>query len=429
MSDTKNPSRRTFLKGSTAVAAGAALAGSLSLTRSAHAAGSNELKVGLIGCGGRGTGAVSDCLNNNDNVKLIAMADAFEDRAMGSLGRLKNLGEKVDVPKERVFVGFDGYQKVIDSGVDMLIIATPPGFRPVHYSAGIKAGKHVFMEKPCCVDAPGFNMLMEANKLADEKGLKVGVGLQRRHDASYIAGIKAVHDGSLGDLICLRAYWNGGGVWVRPRQEGQTEMEYQMRNWYYFNWLCGDNICEQHVHNLDVCNWAKDAHPVEANAMGGREVRKGKDHGQIFDHHFVEFTYPDGTKMYSQCRHIRGCWGTVTEHLHGSKGEGSPRGKVSRDRNRKGPYQQEHIDLVNAIRKNEKYNEGWFGATSTMTAVLGRMASYSGQVVKWDDAIKGGPEEMIYKDHDKLTMNSAPPVVPDENGNYPVPIPGTYKPY
>lgn len=417
MSDMKTPSRRDFLKGSTAAAAGVALAGGLSIGRSAHAAEGGALKAVLIGCGGRGTGAAANYLKN-ENVKLIGVADAFEDKARGAANRYK-------VPEDMAFWGFDAYRKAIATDCDVCIIATSPGFRPIHYAAAVEAGKHVFMEKPCCTDAPGFNKLMEANKLADEKGLKVGVGLQRHHQASYIQGIKEIQDGKYGDVMFTRVYWNGGGVWVRGRRAEQTEMQYQMRNWYYFVWLCGDNICEQHVHNLDVGNWVMGDHPVEANAMGGREVRKGKDHGQIFDHHFVEYTYADGRKMYSQCRHIRGCWGNVSEAAHGTKGNGG----VSARARGNNPLDQEHTDLIAAIRNNQKYNEGWYGATSSMTAVLGRMASYSGQVVRWDDAIEKGPAEMIYENHDQLTMNSTPPVVPDEHGNYPVAVPGVFKPY
>jgi len=417
MSDKKNSTRREFLKSSSA-AAGVALAGGLSITRSAHAQGSGELKAVLIGCGGRGSGAAGNFLKN-PNTKIVAVADAFEDKAKGAAGRYK-------LSPEAAFWGFDGYRKAISVDCDMCIIATPPGFRPIHHKAAIEAGKHVFMEKPCCTDAPGFNMLMETNKLADEKGLKVGVGLQRRHQASYTQGIKEIRDGKYGDIMFTRVYWNGGGVWVRGG--GATPMENQMRNWYYFNWLCGDNICEQHVHNLDIGNWVMDDHPVEANAMGGREVRKGKmEFGQIFDHHFVEYTYADGRKMYSQCRHIRGCWSSVSEAAHGTKGSG---GVSSRGRGAN-PYDQEHTDLIAAIKNNEKYNEGWYGATSSMTAVLGRMASYSGQVVKWDDALEKGPAEMIYENHDQLTMESTPPVVPGEDGTYEdsVPVPGVYRAY
>ena len=420
MSDIGRPSRRDFLKSSTVAAAGVALAGGLSMARSAHAAGPDQIKVALIGCGGRGTGAAANCLNAPDNIKIVAVADAFEDRARGAANSLKN-NPKADIAEDRIFIGFDAYQKAIDCGVDMVILATPPGFRPIHYAAAIKAGKHVFMEKPCCTDAAGFRSLMETNKLADEKGLKVGVGLQRHHEASYLEGIKQIQGGSLGDILFLRAYWNGGPIWIRRREEGDTEMRYQMRNWYHFTWLGGDNICEQHVHNLDVCNWVMNDHPVEANGMGGCEVRDNRGVGQIFDHHAVEFTYANGTKMFSQCRQIPGCSDNVSEAAHGTKGSS---GCTARARG-SNPYDQEHVDLIKAIRDNAKYNEGWYGATSSMTAVLGRMATYSGKVVKWDDAVAKGPSLMP----EKFAWDATPPVVPDEKGVYPMAVPGVYKPY
>jgi len=424
MNESQQPSRRTFLKRSAASAAAASMAGSLSVGRSAHAASSDELKVAIIGCGGRGTGAVDNCLKSVDNVKLIAVADAFEDRAQRCANHARGkFKDKVDLPDERIFVGFDAYQKAIDSGADVVLMATPPGFRPIHYKAAIEAGKHVFMEKPCCVDAPGYRTLLEANKMADEKNLKVVVGLQRRHSQSYIEGVKRIQDGEIGDFMFSRVYWNSGGVWVRGRQPNQTEMEYQMQNWYYFVWLCGDHIAEQHVHNMDISNWVKGAHPVEANGMGGRQVRTQKDTGQIYDHFFTEFTYADGTKMYSQCRHIRGCWNSASETFHGTKGVSGARS----GRDRKNPYDQEHIDLFDAIRNDTACNEGWYGADSSFTAVLGRMACYSGQIVKWDDAVAKGPSEMP----EKFAWDADPPVLPDENGMYDhaVPQPGTYKPY
>ncbi len=441
MSNAKKSSRREFLEKSTATVAGTALAGSLNVARNAHAAGDDQIKIALIGCGGRGNGAATNCLQSCDNVKLVAVADAFEEKAKASADRLKKkFGDKVDVPQDRVFAGFDAYQKAIDSGIDMVIMATSPGFRPIQYKAAIDAGKHVFMEKPCCVDAPGFRSLMESNKKADEKGLKVGVGLQRHHQLPYVETIKRIKDGALGKLEFLRAYWNGGGVWVRSREalakhwgRTPTEMEYQMWNWYYFVWLSGDHICEQHVHNLDICNWIMDAHPVEANGMGGRQVRKGPDVGQIYDHHFIEFTYADGTKMFSQCRHIRNCWNSVCEAAHGTEGTSNCNGRIDgknewRFRGKgKSPMDQEHIDLNKAIRNNEKYNEGWYGATSSFTAVFGRMATYSGQVVKWDDAVAKGPNEMP----EKFAFDAKPPVLPDADGSYEhaVAMPGIYKPY
>ncbi len=311
---TLDASRRDFLKRS---AVAAAAVGSLSIARSAHAAAGGPLKVALIGCGGRGTGAASDMLSVvGDDVKIVAVADAFKDRAQGAVNHLKkNFAAKTDIADDCIFIGLDAFHKAI-ACADMVILATPPGFRPTQYKAAVEAGKHVFMEKPCCTDAPGFRMLMAANKLADEKGLKVGVGLQRRHDSGYQGGVKEIQDGQVGDFIMSRVYWNGDGIWFRDRQPDMTEMQFQVRNWYHFVWLSGDNICEQHVHNLDVGNWVKGDHPVEANGMGsclqrykGRDPKKGM--GQIFDNHFVEFTYKDGTKMYSQCRHIPNTWGGV----------------------------------------------------------------------------------------------------------------------
>jgi predicted dehydrogenase len=429
MSDSQRPSRRDFLKGAAATTAGIALAGNLTVARTAHAAGGGPLKVAVIGCGGRGTGAGSDMLSVADDVKIVAVADAFDYRAKGAANHYrKNFAAKCDLPDDRIFVGLDAYEKAIACGVDVVILAGPPGFRPSHYAAAIAAGKHVFMEKPCCTDAPGFRKLMEANKQADEKGLKVGVGLQRRHESGYIGGIEEIRNGKIGDFVMSRVYWNGDGIWFRDRDPNMTEMYYQVHNWYHFVWLSGDNICEQHVHNLDVGNWVKGDHPVRANGMGscllrykGRDPKKGM--GQIFDNHFVEFTYKDGTKMYSQCRHIPNTWGGVGETIHGTKGVTGVSGRGPKLQF--GPYQQEHFDLLAAIRKNEKYNEGWHGATSSFTAVLGRMATYSGKEVEWDKAAAQGPDEFP----EKLAWDALPRNVPDAQGNYPIATPGVYKPY
>jgi myo-inositol 2-dehydrogenase / D-chiro-inositol 1-dehydrogenase len=429
MSSEHKNTRRDFLKKSSMLTAGIALAGGLNFARSAHAAGSDELKACLIGCGGRGMGAAHDCLGSVEGVKIIAVADAFEDRAKGAVGELVgSFKDKVDLPADRVFVGFDAYQKAIDCGVDLVLMATPPGFRPIHYAAAIKAGKHVFMEKPCCIDAPGYRSLQESNKLADEKGLKVVVGLQRRHQKPYVQGIKKIHDGAIGDITFMRAYWNGGAIWVRERKPEMTEMEYQMRNWYHFVWLCGDHIVEQHVHNLDVCNWAishklgvKDAHPVTAAGMGSCHCRNNKGIGQIYDNHVVEYTYSDGTKLFSQCRQQDNTWESVSEHIHGTKGESN----AQSGRGGRNPYEQEHIDLVEAIRKNEPLNDGWHAAASSFTAVFGRMATYSGKEVNWDDAVKSGPNEMPAN----YAFDAPPPVTPDKDGNYPMAVPGEYKPY
>lgn len=441
MSDKTNASRRDFLKGTT-VAAGVAVAGQIPIARMAHAAGSDVIKAVLIGCGGRGNGAVENCLDADPGIKVIAVADAFEEKAQGAAKRLREKRQdRVDLPDERVFSGLDAFDKAIAAGADLVITATPPGFRPMIYAAAIAAGKHVFMEKPCCVDAPGYRKLMEANQMAEQKGLKVGVGFQRRHQPEYVETIKRIHDGAIGDIKLLRAYWNGGGIWNRPRKEGATEMEYQVDNWYHFCWLSGDNICEQHIHNLDVCNWtwAKDgdpkaAHPVEANGMGGclqRYLGGNKGTGQIFDEHFVEFTFADGTKMYSQCRHIPNTFQSVSEAVHGVKGESNCAGWIKGEAEWKydGPrvnsMVEEHKTLIAAIREDKSYHEGWHGASSSMTAVLGRLATYSGKTVKWDDAVAKGKSEFP----ERLAWDAPAPVQKDANGDYPIPMPGQYQPY
>jgi len=433
-SDTSAPNRRSFIKTSVAGAAAVTAASSM-----AHAAGSDVIKVGLIGCGGRGTGAIGQLLNTNSdkevngNVQLVAVADAFMDKTEGTLERLqKKYGDAVQVGDNK-FAGFDAYTKVIATDCDLIVLATPPGFRPLHLEAAIEAGKHVFMEKPVATDGPGIQKVLAATKMAKEKNLLLQVGLQRRHERQYQETIKRLQDGAIGDIQYMRAFWNGGGVWTRPRTEDQTEMEYQMRNWYYFNWLCGDHIVEQHIHNLDVINWLKDDFPVEAQGMGGRQVRTGKDNGEIYDHHFIEFKYEDGTRMYSQCRHIKNTFGSVSEHAYGAKGfsdinKSQIIGADSRWRY-EGPrdqgHQQEQTNLVKALMAGERPNEGHYGAMSTLTSILGRYASYSGKVVTMDGALKTKHSIMPTD----FSFDAQPPVTPDENGNYKIPMPGITKPY
>jgi hypothetical protein len=447
MSDTKKPSRRDFLKGSTAAVASATLAGGLSVARTAHAQGSDVIKVALIGAGGRGRGAVDQQMNADKNVKLIAVADAFETKINDTLGHLKNRHpDQLDVPPDRVFSGLDAYKKALATEADVVVLASPPGFRPRHYKAAVEAGKHIFMEKPCCVDAPGYNILLEANKLAEEKDLMVGVGLQRRHEERYKETLQRIHDGAIGKVMFTRVYWNGQGIWNRSRSglaeilgREPTEMQYQVWNWYHFCWVSGDNICEQHIHNLDVGNWVMgDQHAVEANGMGGctaRYLGDLKGTGQIFDHHFVEFVYEDGTRMYSQCRHMRNTWTPVTEYAHGTEGWAhvggaeiyKPNGEVAWKfgRGGAGGHQQEQTDLIAALRAGERYREGPYGANSSMTAVFGRTANYSGKVVKWDELVAKGKTEFP----EQLGWDAPAPVQKDEDGDYPIPMPWVYDPY
>jgi len=437
MSDTKKPSRRQFLHESATIVAGTALAGSLSIARGAHAAGSDVIKVALVGAGGRGTGAVAQLMNADKNLKLIAVADAFEDRATKAIEKLtKQHGDQVDVPRECVFIGLEAYKDALATDADLAVLATPPGFRPIQYRAAVEAGKQIFMEKPCCVDAPGYRLLMETNNLADEKGLMVGVGLQRRHEPRYMDTVKRIQDGAIGDVKFLRVYWNGGGIWNRKREPGMTEMQYQVYNWYHFCWVSGDNICEQHIHNIDVGNWVMgDQHPVEANGMGGctaRYLGENKGTGQIFDHHFVEFTFADGTKMFSQCRHMKNTFGSVSEWAHGTKGYSDIKSarvfadtEWQSEAKKVSGHQQEQTDLIAALRAGQRYNEGYYGANSSMTAVLGRIANYSGKVVKWDELVAKGTSEFP----DRLTWDAPAPVRKNADGDYPIPMPGVYNPY
>lgn len=434
--------RRQFMK-NTSLAAGGLMMSNLTLGAKAHIDGDDAIKIGLIGCGGRGTGAIAQALSTDKNVKLVAMCDAFRDNLDNCYKHIAgkedkewsseegmNIGAKVDVPEEHKFTGFDGYKKVIEL-CDVVILTTPPGFRPIHFEAAIKAGKHVFMEKPVATDAPGIRKVLETAELAKQKKLNVVVGLQRHYQTVYREWVKLMHEGAIGDIIASRVYWNSAGVWVRERQEGQTEMEYQMRNWYYFNWLCGDHITEQHIHNLDVGNWVKQGYPVRAHGMGGRQVRNGKDHGEIFDHHFVEYEYEDGSRMFSQSRHIKGCTNRVTESFHGTNGSAPHPGLLltksghtlfkHRGKNDPNPYQVEHDELFEAIAKGEyKYADAENGAKSTMTSILGRMATYSGQIVEWDKAINSNISLMPKT----FAWDANPPVMPDENGYYPIPVPG-----
>ncbi|HEX9793898.1 MAG TPA: Gfo/Idh/MocA family oxidoreductase, partial [Planctomycetota bacterium] len=405
---------------SSVLAAGALAApGLVTAPVQARALGQAKLRVALIGCGGRGTGAITQALSTEGPIELVAVADAFRDRLDSALSEvMKHVPERVNVPEERRFTGFDAYKKAIDSGVDVVVLATPPGFRPLHFEYAVAQNKHVFMEKPVAVDAPGIRKVLAAAKAAKERNLKVGVGLQRHHSALYQETVQRIQEGAIGKLGLLRVYWNGGGVWVHPRQPGQTEMEYQMRNWYYFNWLCGDHIVEQHIHNLDVGNWIMNGYPVSAQGQGGRQVRTGVDYGEIYDHHMIEFTYADGTRMLSNCRHIPGCWNSVSEHAHGSKGSADVGGgRIKTDKGETwrfrgddpNAYQVEHDRLFAAVRNDTPHNEAKNGAMSTMTAILGRLASYSGQEIGMEAALASD----LSLAPNRYALDADPQVLPD----------------
>jgi len=434
-------SRRTFVRGTGAVLAASALP----FPRHVHAAGDDTLKVALIGCGGRGAGAAAQALSTSGSVKLWAMADLFADKLDTSLSALctgqdaqydraahKGLAGKIEVPPERRFIGFDAYKRAVDSGVDVVILTTAPHFRPIHFEYAAQQGKHVFMEKPVAVDAAGIRRVLAAAEVAKQKNLKVGVGLQRHHDALYEETVKRIHDGEIGEVVYQRAYWNGSGYRVRPaREAGMSEMTYQLRNPYHYTWISGDNIAEQHVHNLDVCNWIKRAQPVTAQGQGGRQVRIGPLFGDIYDHHYVEFTYEDGSQLFSQCRHMTGCWSSVAEFVVGTKGKAEVHaGRIEtgadtwRYRGPKtNPYQVEHDRLFEAIRNDRPFNEAEQGAISTMTAIMGRLATYSGKVITWDDALKS---ELALAP-DRYDFDGTPPVLPGPDGIYPCAVPGVTK--
>src|SRR5687768_13071309 len=441
MNSENKTTRREFVK-NTGVLTGGVMAMPMLSQANFFSGAEDTIKVALIGCGGRGTGAAMQACLTKQNVKLVAMADAFRDRIdkcyksltteKNEEGSSRNIKNRIDVPEERKYTGFDAYKKAI-SHADVVILATPPGFRPIHFEEAIAMGKHVFMEKPVATDPAGIKKVLDAAEIAKQKKLNVIVGLQRHYQDSYRA--LYAKKNLIGEITSAQAWWNNDGVWVNPRKYNQTEMEYQMRNWYYFNWLCGDHIVEQHIHNIDVVNWFKGTFPVKAQGMGGREVRKGKDHGEIYDHHYVEFHYPDGAILNSQCRHIPGTMSKVDELLTGTKGKifcgaatiQDHTGKLLFQFDKKtdnNPYQAEHDELFAAIAKGEyKFADTENGAKSTMTAIMGRMATYSGKVMEWDKLLASGISIMP-KEFD---WNALPPTVPDEDGKYPIAKPGVTK--
>jgi predicted dehydrogenase len=430
--------RRNFVKKS-AIVTGGMMIPALNIEAFANVFNDKKLKIALVGCGGRGTGAANQALKADENVELVAMADAFKDRLDSSFANLTEAYEgsdKINVKEAHKFTGFDAYKKAIDLA-DVVILATPPGFRPYHFAYAIENGKHVFMEKPLAVDVPGVRKVLEMAKVAKEKKLNVVVGLQRRYQKNYLEIFDQIKKGNVGKIVSGQVYWNSGGVWVKPRNPEYSELEYQMRNWYYFNWLCGDHILEQHIHNIDVANWFVGEFPVSAQGMGGREVRKGPDYGEIFDHHFVEYKYPSGAVIASQCRHQKNTMSKVAEAFQGTKGTIETNdagvayvrdynGKVLLSSDMKGgvnPYQQEHNELFKSIRNKGVINNAEYGAKSTMSAIIGRMATYSGQVINWDEAMNSNHQIMP----ESVTWETTPPSLPDQDGLYPIPTPGVTK--
>lgn len=404
LQDSAAASRRQFLRRSTAAAVASGIAAaSVRVASHAHAAGDDRLRVGLIGCGGRGTKAAIQALRADPNVQLTAMADAFDDRlqlSLKSLEATEDIAGKLQVPPERQFIGFDAYQQVIDSGVDVVLLTTPPHFRPLHMEAAVAAGVHIFAEKPCAVDAPGVRRVLNTCAEAKQKRLAVVSGLCLRYGYGFQETVQRIHDGQIGEIHTLQANDYRGSIWVKPRQDDWTDMHWQMRNWYYFTWLSGDFNVEQHVHYLDVCAWAMgDTYPVSAIGMGGRIFRTGEMYGNIYDHHSVTYTFANGAKLFSNTRQIPHCATDMSARVVGSKGVASlnegKRGLSIQAGERwayegedNDIYQTEHDRLFASIRTGNPINNGTYMANSTMLAIMGRMATYTGQLITWEQAMQ-----------------------------------------
>jgi predicted dehydrogenase len=395
----RDVSRRNFIETTAAASAAFALPSSRgpALVRRA-----DKLRLGLIGCGGRGTGAAKDSLTSSDNVELVALGDLFPDhlaKCRENLARMASedatLKAKIKVDDAHAFSGFDAFQKVLASKIDVVLLATPPAFRARHLAAAIEAGKHVFMEKPVAVDASGVRSVMASADLAAQKGLAIVAGTQRRHDAGYRAAMERIHGGAIGDIVGGQVYWNQGGLWMHPRQADWSDVEWQVRNWLYFTWLSGDHIVEQHIHNIDVANWAVGAHPVKAVGVGGRQWRTDPAYGHIYDHFAVDYEYPNGVHVMSMCRQIDGTASRVAERFVGTRGttdaksviEGASPWQLDRQGPRVNPYVQEHADLIASIRAGKPLNEGRQVAESTLSAIMGREAAYTGQAIVWDELL------------------------------------------
>ena len=431
-----NVSRRTFLKTS---AATAAALGSVSAgVGRVFAAGSDRIRVGLVGCGNRGTGAAMNCVLSSPGVEIVALGDLFQDKLDKALETLKDTSGKkewscsspwtrvdaVKVTKDTCFTGFDACQKVIASGVDLVILATPPAFRPLHLKAVVAAGKHAFIEKPVAVDPAGARSIIASAEQAREKGLAIVAGTHRRHQPRYVEMMKRVHNGDIGALTGGECYWVGCCVrrwgFSSPRQPQWSDLEWQLRNWYFFTWLSGDHIVEQHVHNIDVLNWALGTHPTDALGMGGRQWRTQPEYGNIWDHFAVRYRYPNGATVLSMCRQNDNCYETITEVINGAKGKAFG-GRIEGanpwrfDGDERSAYELEHADLIKSIRDGRPLNEGRQVAESTLAAIMGRMSAYTGQIVQWNWAMEKSQLDLWPKEDLKLGPYPVPPVaVPGE---------------
>ena len=441
-SQSRAKTRRDFMKHTGAVLAGSALAQAIAAR--SYAAGDETIKVALVGCGGRGTGAAVNALNTKGPTRLVAMADVFEGNLQGKLKHLqRSLKDKVDVPPERAFVGFDAYRKAIDCVAPggVVCLATPPAFRPLHFEYAVSKGVHVFMEKSFAVDAPGIRRVMKAGEAAEKKKLKIAGGLMSRHYKPLEAAVEQIHGGLIGDVITAWSYRMHGPVGFGRKPEGMSDLMHQIRNYSCYTWVNGSFLLDWLIHNIDVSCWIKDAWPVSAQGMGGRQTRTEAD--QLFDHYACEYTFPDGTRLMAQARHMRGCWGYFGCVIHGTTGcaelgESKPHPKIWKGHRqtkdnliwqpkagRNNPYQTEHDLLFDAIRADTPYNETPRCAKAAMTGILGRMAVESGKLVTWDQALASNLE--LAPGLDTMTPDSKPPVAPNEQGQYPIAQPGRTK--
>lgn len=415
--ETTNASRRDFLKTSTGLAIGAALAGTLAVPRAVHAGASESLRIGLIGCGGRGTGAARNALHASPNNIIVAVGDAFADFAQGSVDNLRRFEEvkdQVKVEPSHVFAGFDAYKQVIDSGVDVVLLAEPPHFRPQHLAYAVEKGKHAFVEKPIAVDAPGVRSIIDTCAKAEAKGLAVVSGLcWRYHPAVQETVRRITEDKQIGDIIAIESCYNAGSLWHRGDKPEWSRMEYQIRNWLYFSWLSGDHINEQAVHSLDKTAWVQgDVHPTKAFGAGGRQQRTGREYGDIYDHHAVFYEYPSGIRVNFMCRQQQDCTSYVDEVVRGTKGqarilanqiEGENPWQFDKEAAEAiDMYDLEHIALFNSIRDGRPINNGHYMANSTMLAIMGRMCTYTGKELTWEQCVNSqerlAPKEYAWND-------------------------------
>ena len=425
-------SRRSFLRTGAATLAGGALLQGFPLE--SYAQGMKPIKIGLVGCGGRGTGAAFEALRASPAVKLVAMGDVFEDMLNSSYAKIAaQFSDQVDVPEKRRFVGLDAYAKVI-AECDAVLLATPPPFRPAHFEEAVRAGKHVFMEKPLAVDVPGYHKILEVGKLAEAKKLNVVVGLQFRYDTSYNAMMDKIREGLIGDIVSVDVYYNVGAPRIHPRKPGQTELEYRLRNWRYFNWLWGGQLAGQTIHQIDVINWLMEDYPGFATGIGGRQSFSGPDQGNTFDHQYVEYIYPSGVKMHVQCRNMDNTAARQGFYIRGTNGYADERSRIFDLKNKivwrfrdadepTSATQLEQNVFFNAVANGPYVNNTEYGAKSTMTTILGRMATHSGQDITLEAALAS--QHAIVPQ--KLSWDMQMPNAPGDDGNYEVPVPGKYR--